>query len=52
MNMGVIPANGKEVDFPDATSRVSFQGDKISKSHSLDSGPNAGMVGFISALEN
>ena len=52
MNMGVIPANGKEVDFPDATSRVSFQGDKISKSHSLNTGPNAGMAGFISALEN
>ena len=52
MNMGVIPANGKEVDFPDATSRVSFQGDKISKSHSLDTGLNAGMAGFISALEH
>ena len=50
MNMGVIPASGKAVTFPSGTSRVSFTGDKISRNHSLDTGPNAGTAGFISIL--
>ena len=52
MNMGVIPASGKEVDFPASTSRVSFEGDKISRSHELDTGSDAGIAGFLSALKD
>jgi predicted ester cyclase len=51
MNMGVIPASGNAVEFPDGTSRVSFEGDKIARSHSLDTGPEAGMAGFIAVLK-
>lgn len=51
MNMGVFPASGKAVDFPSSTSRISFEGNKISRSHDLDTGPNAGLAGFFSALE-
>jgi predicted ester cyclase len=51
MNMGVIPASGKKVIFPDDTSRVSFDADnKILRNHSLDTGPDAGMAGFMKAL--
>ena len=51
MNMGVIPATGKKVIFPNDTSRVSFDADdKIVGNHSLDSGPDAGIAGFMKAL--
>ena len=50
MNMGVIPATGKAVNFPSSTNRVSFDGDKISRLKDLGTDPNAGMAGFISAL--
>ena len=50
MGMGVIPATGAAVDFPDSTSQVSFNGDKISRVHDPDTGPNAGMQGFLKAL--
>jgi len=50
LNMGVIPASGKLITFPSGTSRVSFKGDKISRNHDLDTGPNAGTAGFIAAL--
>ena len=52
MNMGSFPASGKAVDFPASTSRISFDGDKISKSLDLDTGPDAGLAGFFSALED
>jgi predicted ester cyclase len=51
MNMGVIPATGKFITFPSGTSRVSFNGDKISRNHGLDTGPNAGTAGFIAAFK-
>jgi predicted ester cyclase len=51
MNMGVIPATGKAVKFPSSTVRVSFHGDKISGLQDLDTGPNAGMAGFLAALK-
>jgi predicted ester cyclase len=51
LNMGVIPATGKAVKFPSATTRISFDGDKISGIKDLDSGPNAGMAGFLAALK-
>lgn len=50
MGMGVIAATGAAVDFPASTSQVSFDGDKISKAHNLDTGPNAGMQGLLKAL--
>lgn len=51
MNMGVIPATGKSIIFPSSTSRVSFNGDKISRNHDLSTGPNAGLPGFFAALK-
>ena len=50
LGMGVIPATGKAVDFPSATNRVSFDNDKVSKLYGLDTGPDAGMAGFLKAL--
>jgi predicted ester cyclase len=50
MNMGVIPATGKAIDIPGGTSRISFSGDKISKNQNLDTGPNAGLAGFLAAF--
>jgi len=50
MNMGVIPATGKAVNFPPGTSRISFVGDKISRNHNLDTGPTAGLAGFMAAF--
>ena len=50
MGMGVIPATGKAIDLPGGTSRISFRGDKISKNHNLDTGPDAGMAGFLAAF--
>ncbi len=50
IGLGVIPATGKAVDFPSGTDFVSFDGAKISELHGLDTGPDAGMAGFVKAL--
>ena len=50
MGMGVISATGKKVMWPDSTRQVSFDGDKISRLHSPDTGPDAGVGGFLKAL--
>lgn len=50
MNMGVIPATGKAITVPAGTSRISFVGDKISRNHNLDTGPTAGLAGFLAAF--
>lgn len=50
MDMGVIPASGKAVNFPTSTNRISFNGGKISRSHNIDTGPNAGVAGIVSVL--
>jgi predicted ester cyclase len=50
MNMGVIPATGKPIAIPAGTSRISFEGDKISRNHNLDTGPSAGLAGFLAAF--
>ena len=47
MGLGVFAATGKAVDFPPGTNLVSFDGDKISELHRLDTGPDAGMAGFL-----
>jgi len=52
MNMGVIKATGKKVNFPSGTSRISFRGDKISANKDLTTGPNGGFAAFLAALRN
>jgi len=41
---------GKAVTFPSSTIEVSLDGDKISRSHSFATGPDAGLEGFLKAL--
>ena len=48
--MGVIPATGKAVEIGPNLARLSFEGDKISRLHGLDTGPDAGMAGFVKAM--
>jgi predicted ester cyclase len=50
MGLGVIPATGKAFVFPAQRDRVSFDGDKISEIHNLETGPDAGVAGFLKAL--
>lgn len=50
LGLGVIPATGKAVDFPSQRDRVSFENNKISEIHNLETGPDAGMRGFQKAL--
>ena len=50
MGMGVIPASGEAVKFPSSTSRISFNGDKVSRTHNLDTGPEAGFPGLLNAF--
>ena len=50
MGMGVIPASGEMVTFPSHTSKISFDGDKISRTHDTDTGPEAGFPGLLTAL--
>lgn len=50
MGMGVIPATGAPVKFPTNNSRFSFEGDKIAHLHSMDTGPDAGIAGFLKAV--
>ena len=50
MGMGVIPASGAAVKFPSSTSRISFSGDKVSRTHNLETGPEAGFPGRLKVL--
>lgn len=50
MGLGVIPATGKSVEFPTSNQVISFEGDKISRNHNTDTGPDAGLAGFLKAL--
>ncbi len=50
MGIGVIPATGGAVEIGPNLARLSFEGDKISRLHSLGTGPDAGMAGFVKAL--
>lgn len=50
MGMGVVPASGKTVTFPTSTSEISFDGDKVSGTHNLETGPEAGFPGLLKAL--
>jgi len=50
MGMGVIPASGKKITWPPGASMVTLAGDKIARIHSTETGPDAGMGGFLKAL--
>jgi hypothetical protein len=50
MDMGVIPASGKFVEFPSSTAQISFEGDQITKFHNTDTGPDAGLPGLMKTL--
>jgi hypothetical protein len=50
LGMGVIPASGEFVEFPSGTAQITFDGDQISKFHSTDTGPEAGLPGLMKAL--
>jgi predicted ester cyclase len=50
VGMGVIPATGKAFVSPSQRDRVSFDGDKISELHNLETGPDVGMAGLLKAL--
>jgi predicted ester cyclase len=50
MGMGVIPATGARVRLPSNRSQWGVEGDKIVSIHDLDTGPDAGMAGFVKAL--
>ncbi len=50
LGMGVIHASRKAFVFPSQRDRVSFDGDKISEIHNLETGPDAGTAGFLKAL--
>lgn len=50
MGMGVIPASGEFVEFPASTAEISFDGDKITRFHNTETGPEAGMPGMMKAL--
>jgi hypothetical protein len=50
MGMGVIPASGKYVEFPSSTAEISFTGEKISRFHNTDTGPDAGLPGLMKTL--
>jgi predicted ester cyclase len=48
MGMGVIPANGKEIVWPEADSKITVEGGKIAKLE--ETGDSGGMENFIAAL--
>lgn len=50
MGMGVIPASGEFVKFPPSTAEISFEGDKVTRFHNTDTGPEAGLPGLMKAL--
>jgi predicted ester cyclase len=50
LGMGVVPASGAKVRWPSSTSQVSIEGGKITNSHGTDTGPDAGMAGFLKVI--
>ena len=50
LGLGVVPATGKAVDFPSSTDLVCFSNGQISEMHNRDTGPDAGMAGFLKAI--
>lgn len=50
MGMGVIPATGRAIVFPTSTVRIGFEGGKISRVYDPNTGPDAGLPGFLKAI--
>jgi hypothetical protein len=50
VGLGVIPASGKKVTWPPGTSLVTLEGGKITRIHNTETGPDAGMAGFLKVL--
>ena len=50
VGMGAIRPTEKGIVFPSQRDRVSFDGAKIAEIRNLETGPDAGMAGFIKAL--
>jgi predicted ester cyclase len=50
LGVGVIPASGKKITWPTSHSIVTLKGGKITRWHSTDTGPNAGVSGFFKAI--
>jgi hypothetical protein len=50
MGMGVIPASGEFVEFPPSTAEISFDGNKVTRFHNTETGPDAGLPGMMKAL--
>jgi hypothetical protein len=48
MGMGVIPASGKEIDWPESSSKITVEGDKIVRLEQI--GDSSGMETFLAAL--
>ncbi|MEJ2734812.1 MAG: nuclear transport factor 2 family protein [Anaerolineae bacterium] len=50
MGLGVVRATGKAIVFPTSSILLSFDDGKISKMHGLETGPDAGLPGFLRGL--
>ena len=50
VGMEVIPASGKKIRWPTSTDMVTVEVGKITRVHNPDTGPDAGMSGFLKAL--
>lgn len=50
LGLGVIRATGEPVRMGSRRIRLSFDGDQVSRIHSMDTGPDAGVAGFLKAL--
>ena len=50
IGVGVIPASGEKITWPSRSELITVEGDKITRWHGLDTGPDAGMAGFLRAL--
>ena len=50
LGMSVFPASGKKIKWPSGSSQVTIEGGKITNSHDLSTGPDAGIPGFLKPL--
>lgn len=50
MGMDSVPANGKKIKWPSETAVATVEGGRLTKVHSTNTGPDAGMAGFLKTL--
>jgi predicted ester cyclase len=50
LGVGVIPANGKKIKWPTSSGLITVKGDKITRWHDTDTGPDAGFSGFLKVI--